>query len=430
MFHRLLRIADFISITIVTVVLATGSVPRLDGQTDRVRAFTRGIEFDYPSWVWDASWLKVEQNAIGLPYLFDRETNKQIVFEYLRTTQRLMEVEAALERVFADPAITDKESKSALLRAQQAELLKRQEALAPLAEAAFQTQITEALAELNLTTSGQPIPPVLYHTTPTPLALIVSRRDVIQQVANISVAPTLTLDDQIALENRVAASLDVSTLTVPIGGVGVYPTMITETTNLPWLLDTIAHEWTHNYLNLRPLGINYSATPETRTMNETTASIAGNEIGTYVIQKYFPELALTQPTETASSRRDDWVAFGFLPLPSSGFNEDPPFDFRAEMHETRVTADQLLAEGKIEEAESYMEERRQVFWQNGYLLRKLNQAYFAFHGAYADVPGGAAGEDPVGPAVRALRAQSASLADFINKISLMTSFDELKEALR
>jgi hypothetical protein len=100
------------------------------------------------------------------------------------------------------------------------------------------------------------------------------------------------------------------------------------------------------------------------------------------------------------------------------------------MHETRVTADQLLVEGKIEKAETYMEQRRQFFWQNGYLLRKLNQAYFAFHGAYADVPGGAAGEDPVGPAVRTLREQSDSLADFINTIAGMTSFEELQEAIQ
>jgi hypothetical protein len=117
-------------------------------------------------------------------------------------------------------------------------------------------------------------------------------------------------------------------------------------------------------------------------------------------------------------------------LGSSNSDDPAPFDFRAEMHETRVTADQLLAEGKIEEAESYMEQRRQIFWENGYLLRKLNQAYFAFHGAYADVPGGAAGEDPVGPAVRALREQSDSLADFINTISWMTSFEQLKQAIQ
>ena len=112
----------------------------------------------------------------------------------------------------------------------------------------------------------------------------------IQQIANISILPTLTLNDQIRLEEEVATSLDVSTLVVPIGGVGVYPTMVMETTDLRWTLDTIAHEWTHNYLNLRPLGLNYSTTPELRTMNETTASIVGGEVGTYVLQKYYPEI--------------------------------------------------------------------------------------------------------------------------------------------
>jgi hypothetical protein len=99
------------------------------------------------------------------------------------------------------------------------------------------------------------------------------------------------------------------------------------------------------------------------------------------------------------------------------------------MHTTRVKVDELLAEGKIEEAEAYMEQRRQLFWENGYNIRKLNQAYFAFHGAYADEPLGAAGEDPVGAAVRALRAQSPSLTQFLNKISLMTSFEQLKQAV-
>ena len=107
----------------------------------------------------------------------------------------------------------------------------------------------------------------------------------------------------------------------------------------------------------------------------------------------------------------------------------PPFDFRAEMHETRVTADALLAEGKIEDAETYMEARRQIFLKNGYLLRKLNQAYFAFHGAYADLPGGAAGQDPVGPAVRALRAQSESLADFVNTMSWMWKYEQLQKVV-
>ena len=75
-----------------------------------------------------------------------------------------------------------------------------------------------------------------------------------------------------------------------------------------------------------------------------------------------------------------------------------------------------------------MEERRQVFWENGYRsLRRINQAYFAFHGAYADEPGGAAGttEDPIGSAVRALRSKSSSLADFLNTVSWMTNYEQL-----
>jgi len=99
------------------------------------------------------------------------------------------------------------------------------------------------------------------------------------------------------------------------------------------------------------------------------------------------------------------------------------------MHTTRVTVDALLAEGKIEEAESYMEQRRQFFWDNGYAIRKLNQAYFAFYGAYADVPGGAAGQDPVGPLVISLREKSGTLAEFLDRIAWMSSFEELQEAV-
>ena len=425
MVFRVLRILDFLALVLAMIIAATGDAPRLTGTSDRVRSFTREIEFDYPNWVWSAAWTKLEQGTLGLPYLFDRGTNKEIVMDYLRTTHNLMQAEVQVEQIYANPDITDKEASSAFVRGQRDDLIARQRSLAPIAEATLQSQITDALAELGLTAIGQPIPPVLYHTSSTPLALIVSDRSVIKQIANISVLPTLTLNDQIQLEDNVAESLDVSTLVVPIGGVGVYPTMVMETTDLRWTLDTIAHEWTHNYLNLRPLGLNYSTTPELRTMNETTASIAGSEVGTWVIETYYPEML-------ASGSQPDlgFISFDKTFVPSNAPDEPAPFDFRAEMHETRVTADQLLAEGKIEEAERYMEQRRQVFWENGYLLRKLNQAYFAFHGAYADTPGGAAGEDPVGPAVRALREQSASLADFLNRISWMTSFEQLQQAIQ
>lgn len=66
------------------------------------------------------------------------------------------------------------------------------------------------------------------------------------------------------------------------------------------------------------------------------------------------------------------------------------FDFRgAEMRQTRLRVDELLAAGKINEAEQYMEMRRQ-FWEYGYHIRKINQAYFVFYGSYNDEPGGGA----------------------------------------
>ena len=421
--YRTLWVFDKVISLLILAVVVTGDLPRLTAQTDQVRSYTRAIEFDYPTWVWNAFWSKVDQSTINAPYAFKRDSNKQIVFEYLRTTDQLNQTEFQIEKIFADPNIIDKASTSAYLRAQRDQLTARQAALAPFAESILQSQVNSALAELGLTTGGQTIPPLLYRSSPTPLALIVSPRDHIEQTTNISILPSLTLDQQIKLEDDVAKSLNVSTLIVPIGGIGVYPTMVMETTDLPWMLTVIAHEWTHNYLNLRPLGLNYSTTPELRTMNETTASISGDEVGHLVLEKYYPELLASSPTLSLLQSN---IAY----RPSNRLADTTPFAYRAEMHTTRVKADELLTQGKIEEAEKYMEQRRLLFWENGYLIRKLNQAFFAFHGAYADVPGGAAGEDPVGPAVRALREQSDSLADFINTIGWMTSFDQLQKAIQ
>ncbi len=73
------------------------------------------------------------------------------------------------------------------------------------------------------------------------------------------------------------------------------------------------------------------------------------------------------------------------------------------MNETRVTVDQLLADGKIDQAEAYMEQRRELFVAHGYLIRKLNQAYFAFYGGYQTASPGEGGSDPIGPAVAAIK---------------------------
>ena len=100
--------------------------------------------------------------------------------------------------------------------------------------------------------------------------LVLSPRERIERLGDISLDPGVALETRVAMEQNVESSGNLSALAVAIGGVGVYPTMVMGTTDLNWLVETVAHEWVHNYLTLRPLGIRYDLTPELRTMNETT----------------------------------------------------------------------------------------------------------------------------------------------------------------
>ena len=156
-------------------------------------------------------------------------------------------------------------------------------------------------------------------------------------------------------------------------------------------------------------------------MNETTASIAGEEISWSLIRRFYGDLI--SPKDNFSYKTYEANFYPFAPAPQERF------DFQQEMYQTRITVDDLLAQNKIEEAENYMEARRKIFWENGYQIRKLNQAYFAFYGAYANEPFSAAGADPVGNDVRTLRARSRNLKSFIRKISWMSSYDQLKQAV-
>lgn len=408
-----------IEVTVLAVfLLGSSSLPPAD-DLENVRRYTRTIEFDYIQWTLDALLVKNDEAALSMPDYLDESLQNRFVLESMKLVDQIDRTNQDIEKIYTNPATVQPDVTAApLLKklADEKSVLKR---AAPVSEAILQGQISQILKQFGLTVAGQPIPPVLYHVTPLPLALIVSPRDKIQQDANISLAADFNLPQMTALEEQVSKGTDKSALVVEIGGVGVYPTMVMNTSDLPYLVETVAHEWTHNYLTLRPLGLNYETSPELRTMNETTASLVGSEVGLAVLKAFYPD----KVPPPANDEKDN----GSSPPPSESGAK--VFNFRSEMHKTRVTVDEMLAAGKIDEAEKYMEARRVFFWDHGYQIRKLNQAYFAFYGAYADTPGGAAGADPVGPAVRALRSQSPSLADFLNRISWMTSFEDLKKAV-
>lgn len=378
---------------------------------EKAAQLTRGLEFDYVSWLLEAAGIKTGETGIAVTQRLTAPQQHQLVLRYFDLARDLEWVAFQVQQIYTDPQVSDPQSEAADLLAQQQQIQNALQRLDPLVESILQQQVASTLVKMGIARLGEPFPPVLYHTSATPKSLITSTRNKIAKDVDISLLSDLTLAEITDLEDRVEQSTGESALVVGTGGIGVYPTMIMRTSDLAWVVNTIAHEWTHNYLTLRPLGLNYDTNYELRTMNETVASIVGNEIGAEVISTYYPELASGKDsTKLAAPAQED------------------AFNFQAEMHETRVTVDALLAEGKITEAENYMEARRQVFVTHGYLIRKLNQAYFAFYGAYADTPVGAAGEDPVGQAVRQLRAQSSSLAAFLRQMGAMNSFADLQKA--
>ncbi len=344
----------------------------------------------------------------------------QVVRDFVEKSGEIRRKTIELNRVFADPAVADPNAVSAELQTEINQLRSELTELQTLAEPILQEQVRDVLNDLGFGAGSVVFPPVSAHVTPLPAILIVSPRDRIEQVDAVPIQNGILPPDRAELEQEIMQDLQLSAYVTDIGGLGFYPSLIIETGNLVFLADVIAHEWAHHWFTLRPVGINYLSTPAMRTINESAASIIGQEVGLEVIRRHYPELYV--PPEPPVQSDDN--AAEAEPIPPTPGPEE--FDFRREMGVTRVEVDRLLADGKIEEAEAYMEARRQIFVAQGYNLRVLNQAYFAFHGAYADTGGGAAGRDPVGPLVAEVRGLSGSLQDFMQNLASVTSLEDLE----
>jgi hypothetical protein len=369
----------------------------------------------------------------------------QFVRDYMQKVQRFYQLEDRIVQIFTNPATPNPRTATTALRQERDTLRAQIKAHQNLAEAIFQEQVESLLREEGFALGGQVLPPLRFRFTELPDVLIISRRDKIERIDQRELTTGLTVDAFDQIEREVDRRFNVSSIVEPIGGLGSYPTMLGESSNIPWVIETIAHEWTHNYLLPAYVGRNYTTQPVARTINETTASIVGRELRQRVLQRFYPDLAASGTVDRWDSGTVNTELRSVFTVPlshrltaslsadwSAPTNANADFDFNNEMRQTRVTTDDLLAQGKIEEAETYMEERRKLFVQNGYAIRKLNQAYFAFHGAYNAVPGGAptAGRDRVGPAVQDLRKRSQTLGDFVRAIAQVTSLEDVVAAQR
>lgn len=396
--------------------LLGGARPDFLARDEMTLAIVHESLFDFTSWEITALLDKLGGSAFAAQRYMTEAERSAFVREYLILVDDILRLEAQIAEIYTDPSIDDPGAASAALRderdAQREAQLERQ----TLAESIIESQIATVLTSEGFGVGGEVLPPIQIRFTQLPSLIIISPRDRIERINSYSLEHGLTVEQQEALEAQVDDTLGISSLVAPLGGLAVYPAMLIESAYAPHVFSITAHEWSHHYLGFHPLGFNYGVTPELYTINETTASIIGDEVGWLTLSRYYPDLAPPPPNLTPE------------PPPPPPPGEESTFNFQAEMHVTRVRVDELLSEGQIEEAEAYMEERRQVFVANGYLIRKINQAYFAFYGAYADEPG-ARGEDPIGPAVRELRLLSPSLHDFVVTMRGIMSMAELETAL-
>ncbi|MBT4512115.1 MAG: hypothetical protein HOC20_07910 [Chloroflexi bacterium] len=253
------------------------------------------------------------------------------------------------------------------------------------------------------------LPPVNFEFESPPSLLILSPRDEIRLLRRTTLEADLSTQQKEEIEAQ-ADKLGYSSLVVNLGGVGfTYPTMVIESTNIRRTIDRAVEEWFHQYMFFHPLGFLYALDAigwrsgyDIITMNETVAGIVSKEIGAKVYYKYY-----------ASESE--------YPTPP----DEPVSEFALEMRQIRLAVDEYLAVGQVTEAEEFMRQKQDFLASKGYYIRKLNQAYFAFYGTYADDPSTAS---PIGQDLQTLRDESSSLREFLNEVKSMTSYEDLKEA--
>jgi len=360
---------------------------------------------------------------------------------------------AEQEWIAGDPASDAAAAERA--RADDAVLRRERARIENSVEEILDGRLTAVLTEQGLTRHiGRDIvwPPVSIEFEDPPAVLVESPRTEIRREHERLVLGSLPVAEKVRLESEAESDGETSALVVEIGAIAMYPAIIPPDADYRSVLRTIAHEWVHHYLYFSPLGRNFYAGDKLVTLNETVANIVGDEVGEVMYERYPLErgpgyvtsgdaLVTAAPVtaDVGALRASGDITTRFLAALGMRGSTDTrglespryealqeAFDFRAEMRGLRLEVDALLAEGRVEEAERAMVEGRQAFVANGYYIRRINQAYFAFHGSYADTP---ASSDPIGPKMARLREGSASVQAFLERAREITSEGELDEVL-
>jgi hypothetical protein len=406
---------------IALVALKRDSLHPADSFQYRTDPFTGPYKFDWTAYETRTLVEKFYSRVAGADQPHDMDDDQQVraVREYFSLVDEIgrLESEIAIKR-----AREGETADTANLQAQLADVRAERLRSENLVENIIRRQVEQVLASQGITLrlpllTNWVIPPVEFEFQSSPDFLIISRRDRIDRIGTVSLQPGLSLAQAEEIE-RLTDELDVSSLLVPTGGVGAYPTVVVEQSSLDFAIRVVIHEWTHNYLFFHPLGQHYADSQELVSMNETVASMAEDEMSLELARLYYPEIYERRLAEETPQ-----------PSPAPQPVHEDEFSFNANMRKTRIGVETLLASGQVEEAEAYMEQRRQKLVEMGYYIRKLNQAYFAFYGSYAAGKGWVAQTNPIGEQMQTLRERSPSLQAFLDTVSRFSSYEDLLDQL-
>lgn len=339
----------------------------------------------------------------------DRDARNNLVQEFFSLGRELSELRHRLD-YHTSTSESAPEMPADTLNAAIARVEDRRREILPVVEEAVESEISTVLAEEGLESGiGLIFPPVDTVFASSPGVLILSPRDRIHRQSTLLLEPGMSDEDKERIESAYLQQKGLSALVERTGGVAVYPSVVSDRGDMRYSLIVTAHEWLHHWFFFRPLGRNFWSSPEMTTLNETAATLGGEEIG---------ERAFAAMTGQPTIRETHPEA---PPTPGPGV-----FNFSEAIRETRLHTEELLSEGKIEEAEAYMEERRLILLDHGYRIRKINQAYFAFHGSYAASP---ASISPIHDQLEKLRERSGSLGEFLHTVAGFGSYQEFLDYL-
>lgn len=426
--RRIARAAVIARIALIALVLFLAGGGTITAQEFRKRTYsmaTAGWGFDLLEWEAGAVTDKIRAQLTRPSAGMTPELASRAVVDYMARADRIGQIEDEITRLLSegkgqgDPVVVALQSELAAMRTEQSESRHQVEQI-------IERQVSYALDQAGFSLLGNPFPPVQFTFTEPPKKLIVSPRDRIATAHSRMLSPGMPLSDIEEAEADINEGERAKAYITNIGGLGAFPTMVIDRASLGWVLNTVAHEWTHNYLALYPLGWSYFRSQDMTTLNETVAEIVGDEVGEAVFDWFYAPLD-ARPAQQGDGVADEVATpAARIPLWESTMEAEAAFDFRKEMRETRMEVDRLLAAGRVEDAEQYMEERRLMFVANGIPLRVLNQAYFAFHGSYGTSP---ASTSPIGPKLRELRALAPDLAAFVDVVKHFNDVADLDAAL-